>query len=68
MPYTFELTANREEGDSVIWNNLVQFNLQFAEPDQHTLLGIFARNEMSPSGAGCMSIFYGSMKAIAVQV
>jgi GNAT superfamily N-acetyltransferase len=54
MPYAFELTANREAGDSVIWNNLVQFNLQFAEPDQHTLLGIFARNEMSELVGGLL--------------
>ncbi len=45
MEYTFELTADRaEENTAFIWDKLYEFNLQYTEPDQHTLLSIFARN------------------------
>ena len=46
MEYAFELTSDRVEADSTfIGDQLYQFNMQFTEPDQHTLLSIFVRNE-----------------------
>ena len=46
MEYAFELTSDRAETDSTfIWDQLYQFNMQFTEPDQHTILNIFVRNE-----------------------
>jgi len=46
MEYAFELTSDRAEADSTfIWDQLHQFNMQFTEPDQHTLLSVFVRNE-----------------------
>ncbi len=46
MPYTFHLTSDPSpEDSSLIEDGLRHFNLLYAEPDQHTLLRIFARND-----------------------
>jgi len=46
MDYTFEVTADQaKEENDFIWNQLVQFNLQYTEPIQHAWLKVFARNK-----------------------
>jgi GNAT superfamily N-acetyltransferase len=60
MEYTFELTDKRVDEDALIWNHLYQFNMQFTEEDQHTLLGVFARKETSELIGGLLGeTFWG---------
>jgi GNAT superfamily N-acetyltransferase len=45
VEYKIEVTADPEkEATTYLWNKLYEFNLQFTEQDQHTLLRVFARN------------------------
>ena len=45
MDFTFELTADQAQGaSSFVWKQLSEFNQHHAEPDQHTLLRVFARS------------------------
>jgi len=59
MEFTFELTAQRAEADSaIIWEKLYQFNLQYTEPVQHTLLKVFVRNEQGDLIGGLLGETY----------
>ncbi len=55
MECTIEVTASKADQDSAfIENGLRLFNLQFAEPDQHTLLRVFARNDQGEVVGGLL--------------
>jgi len=59
MEYTFELSAHPMEKDSsFIWNQLNLYNLQFNEPDHHTLLKVFARQTYGELIAGLLGETY----------
>ncbi len=48
MQWTIAITADKSDQDSAyIEDGLRRFNQLHAEPDQHTLLRLFARNEQS---------------------
>ena len=64
MPFTIQLTADKAEKDSAyIEEQLRRFNLQHAEPDQHTLMRIFARNEQGELVGG-LRLVLGTHQAV----
>jgi len=58
MEYNIEVTDQRGDEDSLIWNHLYQFNMQFTEDDQHTLMGVFARNDAGELIGGLLGETY----------
>ncbi len=59
MDYTIELTADKaEQASAYIEDQLNQFNLHIAEPHQHTLLRVFARNDQGELVGGLLGETY----------
>jgi GNAT superfamily N-acetyltransferase len=55
MPISLELTSDPSaQASAFIEDGLRRFNLQYSEPDQHTLLRVFARNELGELVGGLL--------------
>ena len=61
MAYTFNLTSDPSaQASTFIEDGLRRFNLQYSEPDQHTLLRVFAHNDTGELVGGLLGeTFWG---------